>query len=151
MHACRCTRVFLFLLPHQLREWTGGSAHHRGSEAGQFIVEYVVSDLEFQTVYNTSSFSLASMAATTTYLWFRSYAVADKYKSAVVISGLVTFIAAYHHMRIFNLGVKAMNTLQLRASKRGLHQHYRANVDGRSFQRCLPVHGLALDRATALA
>jgi len=40
-------------------------------------------------------------------LWFRSYAVVDKYKSAVLISGLVTFIAAYHYIRIFNSWVDA--------------------------------------------
>merc|ERR1740123_2250504 len=45
--------------------------------------------------------------ATTMYLWFRSTAVADKYKSAVLISGLVTFIAAYHYFRIFNSWVEA--------------------------------------------
>jgi len=70
------------------------------------MVMYVMDDLQYQTVYNTLSFSLASMAATTLYLWFRSYAVNDKYKSAVVISGLVTFIAAYHYMRIFNSWVE---------------------------------------------
>merc|ERR1712129_501706 len=37
----------------------------------------------------------------------RSVAVHDKYKSAVVISGLVTFIAAYHYARIFNSWVEA--------------------------------------------
>merc|ERR1712118_102687 len=41
------------------------------------------------------------------YLWFRASAVADKYKSAVYISGLVTFIAAYHYIRIFNSWVDA--------------------------------------------
>jgi len=40
-------------------------------------------------------------------LWFRSFAVQDKFKSAVVISGLVTFIAAYHYIRIFNSWVEA--------------------------------------------
>merc|ERR1711871_635211 len=45
--------------------------------------------------------------ATTMYLWFRSTAVTDKYKSALVISGLVTFIAAYHYIRIFNSWVDA--------------------------------------------
>ena len=59
-------------------------------------------DLQFQAVYNVLSFSLASMSATTMFLWFRSFAVKDKYQSAVLISGLVTFIAAYHYMRIFN-------------------------------------------------
>merc|ERR1711948_251611 len=57
-----------------------------------------MSDLQYQAVYNILSFTLASMSATTMYLWFRADAVADKYKSAVYISGLVTFIAAYHYM-----------------------------------------------------
>ena len=60
-----------------------------------------------QAVYNVLSFSLASMMATTMYLWFRSTAVKDRYKSAVIISGLVTFIAAYHYIRIFNSWVDA--------------------------------------------
>merc|ERR1719389_1279940 len=47
------------------------------------------------------------MMATTMYLWFRSFAVQEKYKSAVLISGLVTFIAAYHYVRIFNSWVAA--------------------------------------------
>merc|ERR1712161_140705 len=37
----------------------------------------------------------------------RSGAVHDTYKSAVLTSGLVTFIAAYHYMRIFNSWVEA--------------------------------------------
>merc|ERR1711904_703984 len=36
-----------------------------------------------------------------------AFAVTDKYKSAVFISGLVTFIAAYHYFRIFNSWVEA--------------------------------------------
>merc|ERR1712193_323112 len=58
-------------------------------------------------VYNVLSFALASMMATTMYLWFRSFAVMEKYRSAVLISGLVTFIAAYHYIRIFNSWVDA--------------------------------------------
>jgi bacteriorhodopsin len=68
---------------------------------------YDMSDMQYQAVYNCLSFALASMMATTMYLWFRSFAVADKYKSAVLISGLVTFIAAYHYVRIFNSWVDA--------------------------------------------
>jgi len=71
------------------------------------MVMYEMTNLQFQAVYNTLSFSLASMMATTIYLWFRSFAVKDKFQSAVVISGLVTFIAAYHYMRIFNSWVEA--------------------------------------------
>jgi len=66
-----------------------------------------MSDMQFQAVYNVLSFTLASMMATTMYLWFRAGAVQDKYKSAVFISGLVTFIAAYHYIRIFNSWVDA--------------------------------------------
>jgi bacteriorhodopsin len=66
-----------------------------------------MSNLQYQAVYNVLSFALASMMATTIYLWFRSFAVKDQYKSAVLISGLVTFIAAYHYIRIFNSWVEA--------------------------------------------
>jgi len=68
---------------------------------------YEMTDLQYQAVYNVLSFALASMMATTMYLWFRSTAVISKYKSAVLISGLVTFIAAYHYIRIFNSWVGA--------------------------------------------
>merc|ERR1712193_153155 len=57
--------------------------------------------------YNGLSFALASMKATTMYLWFRSFSVQERYRSAVLISGLVTFIAAYHYIRIFNSWVDA--------------------------------------------
>jgi len=68
---------------------------------------YEMTDMQYQAVYNTLSFALASMMATTMFLWFRSTAVQDKFKSAVLISGLVTFIAAYHYFRIFNSWVEA--------------------------------------------
>jgi len=68
---------------------------------------YAMTDMQYQAVYNVLSFALASMMATTVYLWFRSFAVKDQYKSAVLISGLVTFIAAYHYIRIFNSWVDA--------------------------------------------
>jgi len=68
---------------------------------------YEMTNLQYQAVYNVLSFALASMMATTMFLWFRSTAVKDQYKSAVLISGLVTFIAAYHYIRIFNSWVDA--------------------------------------------
>merc|ERR1712014_44391 len=68
---------------------------------------YAMTDLQYQAVYNVLSFALASMMATTLYLWFRMFAVKDQYQSAVCISGLVTFIAAYHYIRIFNSWVDA--------------------------------------------
>jgi bacteriorhodopsin len=71
------------------------------------MVMYNMTNLQYQAVYNVLSFALASMMATTMYLWLRVPAVTDKYKSAVLISGLVTFIAAYHYIRIFNSWVDA--------------------------------------------
>jgi bacteriorhodopsin len=71
------------------------------------MVMYEMTDLQYQAVYNVLSFALASMMATTMYLWFRSFAVKAQYQSAVLISGLVTFIAAYHYIRIFNSWVEA--------------------------------------------
>jgi len=68
---------------------------------------YAMTDVQYQAVYNVLSFALASMMATTMYLWFRSFAVKAQYQSAVLISGLVTFIAAYHYIRIFNSWVEA--------------------------------------------
>jgi len=66
-----------------------------------------MTDLQFQAVYNVLSFSLATMMATTMFLWFRSFAVKAQHQSAVLISGMVTFIAFYHYVRIFNSWVDA--------------------------------------------
>jgi bacteriorhodopsin len=71
------------------------------------MVMYAMTGLQYQAVYNVLSFALASMMSTTAFLWFRSFAVKDQFKSAVLISGLVTFIAAYHYVRIFNSWVEA--------------------------------------------
>jgi len=68
---------------------------------------FPMTDSQFQLVYNVLSFSLASMMATTVFLWFKAYSVAPKFQTPVIISGLVTFIAAYHYMRIFNSWVGA--------------------------------------------
>merc|ERR1711988_1148731 len=62
---------------------------------------------QYDIVYNFSSFTLASMMATTLFLWIRLPSIVEKYKSALAISGLVTFIAAYHYIRIFNSWVDA--------------------------------------------
>jgi len=75
------------------------------------MVMYAMSSMQFQAVYNTLSFSLACMMATTVYLWLRIPSVLDRYRSAVAISGLVTFIAAYHYIRIFNSWVDAYRWL----------------------------------------
>jgi bacteriorhodopsin len=52
-------------------------------------------------VYNALSFTFATMAATTLFLWLGRSQVAPRYRTALLISGLVTAIAAYHYWRIF--------------------------------------------------
>merc|ERR1719460_3360828 len=47
------------------------------------------------------------MMSCTVFLWMRVPSVLEKYKVALIISGLVTFIAAYHYIRIFNSWVEA--------------------------------------------
>jgi len=88
------------------------------------MVMFAMNDLQFQTVYNTLSFSMASMMATTMFLWFRSFAVKDKYQSAVIISGLVTFIAAYHYLRIFNSWVEGYTYSQPTKEQNGTGSGY---------------------------
>ena len=56
---------------------------------------------QFNLVYNAFSFTFATMAATTLFLWLGRSQVAPAYKTALTISGLVTAIAAYHYFRIF--------------------------------------------------
>jgi len=68
---------------------------------------FPVTNDQFQLVYNVLSFALASMMATTVFLFMRVPTVAAKYQTALIISGLVTFIAAYHYIRIFNSWVEA--------------------------------------------
>merc|ERR1740130_94709 len=47
------------------------------------------------------------MMASTLFFWLRLSSVHEKYKTAMTVTGLVTFIAAYHYIRIFNSWVDA--------------------------------------------
>lgn len=62
---------------------------------------------QYSLVYNAFSFTFATMAATTLFLWISRSQVAPPYKTALTISGLVTAIAAYHYFRIFESWVGA--------------------------------------------
>ena len=57
---------------------------------------------QFGIVYNILSFGLVSMLACTIYTLVSQSRVLPKYRVALVMSSMVTFIAAYHYMRIFN-------------------------------------------------
>lgn len=55
----------------------------------------------FNLLYNTFSFTFALMMAATLFFWLNTKRVAAPYRLAVTITGLVTFIAAYHYLQIF--------------------------------------------------
>jgi len=57
---------------------------------------------QWNLVYNIFSFGLVSMLACTIYTLVSQQRVLAKYRNALVMSSMVTFIAAYHYMRIFN-------------------------------------------------
>lgn len=61
----------------------------------------IVTPFQFSLVYNAFSFTFATMAAATAFLWLSRAQVAPAYRTALTISGLVTGIAAYHYFRIF--------------------------------------------------
>jgi bacteriorhodopsin len=68
---------------------------------------YPMSFSQYHLVYNSLSFTLASMMACTVFFFMRAASVSEKYKTAVVTSGLVTLIAGYHYLRIFDSWVEA--------------------------------------------
>ncbi|CAN2179432.1 COG5524 Bacteriorhodopsin [Candidatus Nanopelagicaceae bacterium] len=57
---------------------------------------------EWNTVYNIFSFGLICMIACTVYTLVSQGRVLAKYRNALVMSSMVTFIAGYHYWRIFN-------------------------------------------------
>lgn len=57
---------------------------------------------QYQIIYNSFSFGVASFFAATIFFWLGLTQVAQKYKTALVVTGLVTFIAGYHYLRIFS-------------------------------------------------
>jgi len=57
---------------------------------------------QWNLVYNVFSFGLISMLACTVYTLVSQARVLPKYRNALVMSSMVTFIAGYHYWRIFN-------------------------------------------------
>jgi bacteriorhodopsin len=66
---------------------------------------------EWSLVYNCLSFGIACMGTASIFVWLQIPNVATKYRSALTISGLVTFIACYHYFRIFESWVASYTVL----------------------------------------
>ena len=57
---------------------------------------------QWSSLYNIFSFGLISMLACTVFTLVGQSRVLPKYRGALVMSSMVTFIAGYHYFRIFN-------------------------------------------------
>jgi bacteriorhodopsin len=64
---------------------------------------------QYDLIYNAFSFAFATLAAATIFFWLGRSQVAPQYRTAMTITGLVTFIAAYHYFRIFESWEAAFN------------------------------------------
>ena len=57
---------------------------------------------QWSLVYNSLSFGIAGMGSATVFFWLQLANVNKSYRTALAITGLVTAIATYHYVRIFN-------------------------------------------------
>jgi bacteriorhodopsin len=62
---------------------------------------------QWSLVYNSLSFGIAGMGSATIFFWLQLQNVNKNYRTALTITGLVTAIATYHYVRIFNSWVDA--------------------------------------------
>ncbi|MEY4995275.1 MAG: hypothetical protein RLZ65_1124, partial [Actinomycetota bacterium] len=61
-----------------------------------------MSNGSYTLVYNMLSLGIASMLFTSIFLFVARERVAPRYRMAVMVSGTVTAIAAYHYFRMFD-------------------------------------------------
>ena len=71
---------------------------------------------QWNLVYNIFSFGLISMLACTVYTLVSQARVLPKYRNALVMSSMVTFIAGYHYWRIFNSFSEASEGMAVKVS-----------------------------------
>jgi bacteriorhodopsin len=64
---------------------------------------------QWSLVYNALSFGIAGMGSATIFFWLQLPNVTKNYRTALTITGLVTAIATYHYVRIFNSWVDAFD------------------------------------------
>ena len=82
---------------------------------------------QWNLVYNTFSFGLISMLACTIYTLVSQGRVLPKYRNALVMSSMVTFIAGYHYLRIFDSfkHASANGMVKLDGSQDSFNEAYR--------------------------
>jgi len=68
----------------------------------------------WNAVYNALSFGIAGMGSACIFVWLQLANVSKKYRTALIVNGLVTFIATYHYFRIFNSWVSAFDVTYIK-------------------------------------
>ena len=74
---------------------------------------------QYDLIYNAFSFAFATLAAATIFFWLGRSQVAPQYKTAMTITGLVTFIAAYHYFASSRAGTRLSTLPKARSRPRG--------------------------------
>lgn len=82
---------------------------------------------QYHLIYNAFSFAFAALAAATLFFWLERSQVASQYRTALTVTGLVTFIASYHYLRIFESWTAAYSIMDgaLVASGTAFNDAYR--------------------------
>lgn len=86
---------------------------------------------DWSAVYNALSFGIAAMGSATIFFWLQLANVRKSYRTALTITGIVTFIATYHYVRIFNSWVDAFTVTNQHAH--GVGGDYAVALTGNPF------------------
>ena len=89
----------------------------------------------YAAVYNALSFGIAAMGSAMIFVWLQIPNVSKKYRTALIINGLVTGIATYHYFRIFNSWVDAFD-VKINADNTG----YDVKLSGQPFNDASAPH-----------
>merc|ERR1712039_1025954 len=76
---------------------------------------------QWSAVYNALSFGIAGMGSATIFFWLQLGNLTKNYRTALIITWVVTAIATYHYVRIFNSWVSAFEVKNSDGSDYAVH------------------------------
>lgn len=79
-----------------------GAIFDQGEFSNRLSTAQSLTPSQFNLVYNAFSFAIATMFASALFFFNARAQVGQKYRIALLVSGLVVSIAGYHYFRIFN-------------------------------------------------
>jgi bacteriorhodopsin len=88
---------------------------------------------QWSLVYNSLSFGIAGMGSATIFFWLQLANVTKNYRTALAITGIVTAIATYHYVRIFNSWCDAFKVTNWVDDKSEAKGDYTVEVSGAPF------------------